>query len=413
MILLLFATSFSLTVLCLICCRFRKHRREATANPRANQSQAAKSYGLQLIRDHDPHSPLSQTQDSEHKIQIESDHDLGISSSVDDPAVTSTDHQPVNVKPGKPRALSVTSNSIELEWTKPEQIAHNAITYSVFYRSACDPPDHWIQCEVKSDVQTLTVTGLSEYTPHYFKVRPECEVGIGLESEVSDPIQTKMIIPSKPGKPKASKVTHDSIQLEWTEPEQDAHSIVSYTVFFRSECDPTDMWREYKASTITVSEVVVPQLSENTTYYFKVRPESNIGIWFESDFSNPIQTKMIIPSKPGKPKVSSVTHNSIQIEWTKPEQGAHNVTSYMIWYHLASYPGREGEGKKRPGTYCTRMRQHFRNICRKIVRITLSKHVVMPRKRNADEISGKREGKDLPSQNKSCFQAVPSPKHLK
>ena len=80
---------------------------------------------------------------------------------------------------------------------------------------------------------------------------------------------------------------------------------------------------------------------------------------------------------------------------------------------LASYPGREGEGKKRPGIYCTRMRQHFRNICRKIVRITLSKHMVMPRKRNADEISGKREGKDLPSQNKSCFQAVPSLKHLK
>ena len=65
-----------------------------------------------------------------------------------------------------------------------------------------------------------------------------------------------------------------------------------------------------------------------------------------------------------------------------------------------------------PGTYCTRMRQHFRDICRKIVRITLSKHVVMPRKRNADEISGKREVKDFPSQNKSCFQVVPSPKHL-
>ena len=56
---------------------------------------------------------------------------------------------------------------------------------------------------------------------------------------------------------------------------------------------------------------------------------------------------------------------------------------------LASYPGREGEGRKRPGTYCMRMRQHFCDICRKIVRITLSKHVVMPRKRNADEISRK------------------------
>ena len=334
MILLLFATSF-LTVLCFICCRFRRRRREATGS--ANQ---AKSHGLQLIRDHDPHSLLSQThqEDVEHKIQIDSDHDIGLSSSVDDPTVT--DHQPMTVKPGRPRALSVTSDSIELEWTKPEQGAHNVITYSIFYRSANDPPDHWIQHEIKSDMQTLTVSGLSECTPHYFKVKPECEVGIGLESDVSDPIHTKMIIPSKPGKPKATNVTHDSVQLEWTEPEQGAHSIISYTVFYHSACDPTDMRREYKASTIINkgSEVIVHQLSENTRYYFKIRPESNIGIWLESDVSDPIQTEIIIPSKPGKPKVSSITHNSVQIEWTKPEQGAHNVTSYMIWYHPANYP---------------------------------------------------------------------------
>ena len=42
-------------------------------------------------------------------------------------------------------------------------------------------------------------------------------------------------------------------------------------------------------------------------------------------------------------------------------------------------------GGKWPGTYCTRMRQYFHDIYRKILRITPSKHVVMPRKRNVDE----------------------------
>ena len=68
-----------------------------------------------------------------------------------------------------------------------------------------------------------------------------------------------------------------------------------------------------------------------------------------------------------------------------PRLSAHFWTCYTsvivrtVGPEVASYPGREGEGEKRPGTYCTRMRQHFRDICRKIVRITLSKHVVMLR----------------------------------
>ena len=49
------------------------------------------------------------------------------------------------------------------------------------------------------------------------------------------------------------------------------------------------------------------------------------------------------------------------------------------------------EGEKWPGTNCTHMRQHFRNIYRKIVRILLMKHVVMPRKEKTDEIYGRRE----------------------
>ena len=54
---------------------------------------------------------------------------------------------------------------------------------------------------------------------------------------------------------------------------------------------------------------------------------------------------------------------------------------YMYIHMLAMlYPGCEG----RPGTNCTHMRQHFCDIFRKIVCITLSKYMVMPWKKSVD-----------------------------
>ena len=180
MILLLFATSF-LTVFCFICCCFRRHRRQAAT----------------------AHSHTRQ-EDDKHRIEIEPGDTSVSSGSLHD--LTVTTDQSVVVKPDRPRALSVTSDSIELEWTKPElQGAYNIINYSVYRRSVSDPPDHWIQYEVISDQQmsTLTVSELSECTPYYFKVRLECEMGVGVESDVSEPVFKKILIPSKPGKPKA------------------------------------------------------------------------------------------------------------------------------------------------------------------------------------------------------------------
>ena len=65
------------------------------------------------------------------------------------------------------------------------------------------------------------------------------------KSDISEPIITGVVIPSTPGKPKATKVIHDSVYLEWTKPEQGVQNIISYTVLYRSTADNT--WREHKA----------------------------------------------------------------------------------------------------------------------------------------------------------------------
>ena len=239
-------------------------------------------------------------------------------------------------QPGKPQALNVTHDSIELEWTKPEQGADNVTSYAILCHST-HPHKYWIEQKAITTEERVLVSQLSENTKYFFHVQSECEGGVGLESDVSDPIKTKMIIPSKPGKPRAVNVTHDSIQLEWTEPEQGAHNVTSYTVFCCSSSDPADYWTKYKAIT-TEESVLISQLRENTVYYFKIQPHCAGGDGLQSDISDPISTKMIIPSQPGKPKCVLVTHDSIQIEWTKPEQGAHNVTTYTIFCHSTSHP---------------------------------------------------------------------------
>jgi len=52
-----------------------------------------------------------------------------------------------------------------------------------------------------------------------FKVRAENEAGVSSDSEMSDPITTSPPpLPGRPGKPTASKVTHNSIRLNWPAP---------------------------------------------------------------------------------------------------------------------------------------------------------------------------------------------------
>ena len=291
---------------------------------RCFRKQAARDTDAELSLDE---QPIEQIQGMEYNTSatVNSDHSSTTRSIIS---------VPIPSRPGKPVATSVTHDSVQLKWIKPEQGAHNIKSYSILYYSVSDPPNQWIQHKVQSTTESLIVSELSEYTFYHFKVRANCETGIGVESDIGDAIQTNMIIPGKPGKPKASVVSHDSIQLEWAKPEQGAHNITSYTVLYCCTTSNTLMWKEHRD--VSKEMVIVPQLSENTIYYFKIRSECAKGTGLESDISEPATTKMIVQSKPGKPRASQVTHDRIELEWTKPEQGAHNITTYVIFYHSTS-----------------------------------------------------------------------------
>ena len=132
---------------------------------------------------------------------------------------------------------------------------------------------------------------------------PESETGVGLESmeesDISDPIITKMIIPSKPGRPRVLQVTGEKIELEWTKLEQGAHNLKFYSV---SCCGlnlvdayhnkkfivPEELFEEHQTAISTTESCVLRNLDHNLMYIFKVCAHYKNGVSEYSERSEQI-----------------------------------------------------------------------------------------------------------------------------
>ena len=171
-------------------------------------------------------------------------------------------------------------------------------------------------------------------TVYYFKVRAESAAGSSPDSELSDPIETLLPI-SEPGKPTATRVTHNSITLKWDKPKQGAETVERYTIFYQCSADDSvdSSWCTHNTpNALETAELsgLVPQ----TKYVFKVRAESTAGSSQDSKISDCFETLLPL-SQPGKPSYSKVTHNSITLKWDKPKQGAETVEHYIIVYRCS------------------------------------------------------------------------------
>ena len=227
-------------------------------------------------------------------------------------------------QPGKPVASDATYNSVCLKWTKPKHGAETVQSYAISGQAA---NEQCLNIETTSKHEYVTVTKLNPKTVYTFKVRAVSATGHGPDSELSDPIMTAL---PPPGKPHASNVTHNSLQLNWEKPSHGADSVQFYTVSYRTGNHSQDQWNT-KGTPVAVESIQLVNLLPKTVYYFKVRAESATGPSPDSEFSEPIVTVSTI-SQPGNPIATKVTHDSITLKWEKPERGADDVKYYILDY---------------------------------------------------------------------------------
>ena len=221
-------------------------------------------------------------------------------------------------QPGKPEITKKSHNNLQLKWAKPKHGASIVSSYTICYRSVDDPPDQW--STQTSSEECLVLTKLTPGSLYHFKVRAESAVGSSPESKIGE----ERLPPDQPGKPQVTEKSHDGVQLKWEKPKHGAKIVQSYVFFYRSE-NQTEKWQSQQTNKQNIS---LSGITPGVLYCFKVTAQSDAG---SSPASEESEVRLP-PDQPGKPYLLSVTHNSLQIKWTKPKHGVHIVSSYAVSY---------------------------------------------------------------------------------
>ena len=277
------------------------------------------------------------SQDTNYKFNIKAQYKTGSSKNSKKSTVIKT-HPQVLVAgpPGKPSIVNTTSNSIDLKWEKPRENPYNMDGYKVLYRSKDDSPNsEWKSQQTNGVVEQITISGLEPEKPYHFKVQAIYNNVEGETSTIREAVHTKCVLPS-PGKPAASRKTHNSLTLHWSEPSMHFYKsydkLKCYKVLYRSPHDSRDTW-ESRVIDSTKTKTEIHGLSPATEYIFKVQAgSSDHHFGKDSKESDVIKTKQLTPGRPGKPECVQNSDTRVQLRWAKPMENADTVQHYVVSY---------------------------------------------------------------------------------
>ena len=160
-------------------------------------------------------------------------------------------------------------------WFMPKRFPNSVQNYTIRYRSTSDQIDSWETHTTSSNDQNCEISNLKPETSYVFQV-------VALTSnETSQVSETSKVILTKP-------IASENTAIPLTSQDIDPNVLLS---------SPEKLCFEN---------------------------------YQESEGSDQIKTQNLSP--PGKPYAGDVTHDSIQLKWDKPENGAEVVTFYKINY---------------------------------------------------------------------------------
>lgn len=240
-------------------------------------------------------------------------------------SVTST----MTVSPGNPTSLTLTATSrttATLTWSAPANNGGAPITDYLLERST----DGLSWSTVNDGVGVGTsqsFTGLTTATTYYFRVAAINSVGTGSFTTIS---QQWLLVPNVPT---SLAITPGSGQadLNWTAPADDGGASITDYVIEQSLDESS--WTIFNDGVSASTSATVTDLSNGTTYYFRVSATNSVGT---GDPSSSESSDLIIP--PGAPTGLTrtyaggpCTNHSVQLSWNAPlDDGGGSIAAYVI-----------------------------------------------------------------------------------
>jgi fibronectin type 3 domain-containing protein/photosystem II stability/assembly factor-like uncharacterized protein len=210
--------------------------------------------------------------------------------------------------PDAPTALTitgVTSSRVSLSWTDNS----SSETGYVIERATSSTGTFLPYDSVSANVTSRNVTGLSELSRYYFRVKTKDAYGYSGYTNVVDTIT----LPNPPIAPDglaAAGSSATSINLSWNDNSYNE----AYFMIERS-LSPSSGFSVIDSVSSNISWYTAQNLNPATYYYFRVRAKNAGGL---SAYSNPAMgtTNMVAPPAPTQLKHDAIAEDWIRISWT-------------------------------------------------------------------------------------------------
>ena len=234
--------------------------------------------------------------------------------------------------PGEPTSLRPTAlnQSVRLTWAAPSLNGGSAVTdYLVEYTTDLSA-GYLLFDDGVSTSTTATVTGLTNGTSYFFRVKAVNTIGTGQPSGVASGAPWAIVVPSAPVDVRVTNIELNQIALSWTAPVSDGGSSVSdYLIEYSSNAGLA--WATFADPTSTIRSTTVTGLVNATSYIFRVSAINISGTGAASTATTAVAPG--IPSAPCCVNDVSIGPRRVAIQWGAPTfNGGSELTNYIIEY---------------------------------------------------------------------------------
>lgn len=229
-------------------------------------------------------------------------------------------------RPSAPQSLVATPDNAKvlLSWKAPASNGGARISgYSVFFASSASGPWQKFGSDVKKG--RVTVTGLTNGTPYWFRVTAKNKVGTGRAVVTAEAV-VPLALPSEPLEVTAVP-GNGSATVSWKAPATDGGlPLTDYVVHHSTSA--TGPWTEFAVTNSLVA--VASGLTNGTPYWFRVSARNEAGTGLPAQFGS--ITPRTVPQPP-LDVVGTPGDGTVDVAWKPPAfNGGASITGYTVAY---------------------------------------------------------------------------------